>query len=142
MSISISLNSFSASTKAESAKVNSNFTSLETAVNMHESEKTLHSNSDAATITFNLNTSKVHTVTLAGNRTLAVSNPELNKAFIVRLVQDATGSRTVTWWGGIRWPSASAPTLSTTATAIDSFGFIRTGVGVYDGYFLGFDLRV
>lgn len=104
-------------------------------------EKTLNSNSDSATITFNLNTSSIHTVTLGGNRTLALSNVTTGRPFFIRLVQDGTGSRTVTWWSGIKWPGGTAPTLSTTADAIDSFMFIPISAGVYDGYFAGFGLE-
>jgi len=41
--------------------------------------------------------SNVHTVVLGGNRTLAVSNTSVGQSFILRLVQDGTGSRTVTF---------------------------------------------
>lgn len=101
------------------------------------------SETDGATVTFDLsNTTKtnVRTVTLGGNRTLALSNVSVGQVFIIRLVQDATGSRTVTWWPTIKWPGGSAPTLSTGANRVDVFGFICTGSGTYDGFFLGFDL--
>lgn len=38
---------------------------------------------------------------------------------LIKFVQDATGSRTVTWGGefsGIKWPGGAAPTITTTAT--------------------------
>lgn len=103
-------------------------------------DKTLHTESGAATVTFNLNNSLVQTVELGGNRTLAVSNVTVGRPFFIRLEQDATGSRTVTWWSGIKWPGGTTPTLSTGADVIDSFMFIPTSAGVYDGYFAGFGL--
>lgn len=103
-------------------------------------DKTLYSESDAATITFNLNNSLIQTVTLGGNRTLALSNVTTGRPFLLRLVQDGSGNRTVTWFSGIKWPGGSAPALSTAANAIDAFVFLPTGVGAYDAYFVGFNI--
>ena len=94
--------------------------------------KDITADSDAATITFNLSTSNLHSVTLGGNRTLALSNETVGQIFTVRLVQDGTGSRTVTWWSNIKWPDAVAPTLTTTASRIDVFTFLVTSSGNYD----------
>jgi len=52
-------------------------------------------------------------------------------------VQDATGSRTVTWWSGIKWPGGVEPTLTTTGGDVDVFGFIVTAVANYDGFIVG-----
>ena len=96
------------------------------------------SNSDGATITFNLSTSKMHTVVLGGNRTLALSNAETGKAFCIRLVQPSSSAgKTVTWFSGIKWPYNVTPVLSTAVNAIDTFVFICTGSGAYDGYIAG-----
>lgn len=104
------------------------------------SVQTLVTDSDGATITFDLDTSNIHSVTLAGNRTLALSNPDIGQAFVIRLIQDATGSRTVTWFSGISWVESAVPLLSSGANKIDSFGFICTGSGAYDGYIIGQNL--
>lgn len=95
------------------------------------------SDSDGATVTFNLATSNIHTVTLGGNRTLALSNAAVGQCFIIRLVQDGTGSRTVTWFTTIKWAGGVAPTLTTTASKADTFGFLCTSSGNYDGYVIG-----
>ncbi len=100
----------------------------------------LKSNTDGATITFDLNESNLHTVTLGGNRTLALSNPTVGQCFIIRLKQDGTGNRLVTWFSTIKWPDGSAPTLTTTANKVDTFGFICTASGQYDGYIVGQNL--
>lgn len=106
-------------------------------VKINSSFGDITSNSDGATITFNLATSNKHTVTLGGNRTLALSNPAVGQVFMISLVQDGTGSRTVTWFTTIRWAGGSAPTLTTTANKRDTFGFICTGSGTYDGFIIG-----
>src|SRR3990167_672614 len=79
---------------------------------------------DGATVTFNLASGNKQRVTLAGNRTLALSNVQNGHAFVIRLLQDGTGSRTVTWFSTIKWAGGSAPTLTTTANKADVLGFI------------------
>lgn len=95
--------------------------------------------SDGATITFDLGSGKYtkQQATLGGNRTLALSNELVGMVFMIDLIQDATGSRTVTWFSGISWAGGSAPTLTTTANKRDSFGFVVTGAGAYSGYVIG-----
>lgn len=92
---------------------------------------------DGATVTFDLSAGAIQGVTLGGNRTLALSNATVGQAFIINLTQDGTGSRTVTWFSTIRWVDGVAPTLTTTASKRDTFGFICTGSGTYDGYIVG-----
>lgn len=95
---------------------------------------------DVATVTFDLSTGHIQQVTLGGNRTLALSNEQVGQAFALRIVQDATGSRTVTWFSTIRWAGGTAPTLTTTASKADWFGFIVTGIGTYDGFIIGMNV--
>lgn len=76
--------------------------------------------------------------TLTGNRTLAVSNAAVGDWFKIRLQQDATGSRTVTWFGGIKWAGGgTVPTLTTTANKADLFEFYKRADGGYDGFVRG-----
>jgi hypothetical protein len=102
--------------------------------------QSMTTDTDGATVTMDLSTSNIHTVTLGGNRTLALSNVSVGQAFMVRLVQDGTGSRTVTWFATIKWPNGVVPTLTTTASKTDVFGFICTSSGNYDGYVVGQNL--
>jgi hypothetical protein len=94
----------------------------------------------ASTITFSMATSNIHEVTLTGDATLAVSNVAVGQIFRVRLLQDGTGTRTVTWWSGIKWPSGVVPTLTLTAAKADAFEFVCRATGVYDGFILGQNL--
>jgi hypothetical protein len=105
------------------------------AVNQHTSAIT--ADTDGTTITFNLATSDWHSVTLGGNRTLAVSNEGTGQQFTIVLVQDATGSRLVTWFSGIKWVGGSVPTLTTTAGKADVFTFKQIGAGSYYGFVAG-----
>lgn len=97
-----------------------------------------YSPSAAGTATLDLSLSNSHFITMpAGNITIAVSNATNNQPFIIRILQDATGSRTVTWFTTIKWAGGVAPTLTTTASKADMFGFIRTGSNTYDGFIIG-----
>ena len=103
--------------------------------------QTITTASDGATVTFNLGLGNMHQVTLGGNRTLALSNATTGQVFFIKLIQDGSGSRTVTWFSGITWRgnSGSAPTLSTAANDVDTFMFICTGSGAYDGFIVSQD---
>lgn len=97
----------------------------------------LYVDTDGSTITFDLSVSDKHSVTLGGNRTLALTNDQKAQAFVILLKQDGTGSRTVTWFSGILWSGGTPPTLTTTAGKIDAFSFLRIGSGAYLGFVLG-----
>ena len=92
------------------------------------------------TVTLNLNDSNLYTITMSGNTTLALNNPTAGQRFTIRLRQDSVGSRLVTWFSGVSWPSAINPTLTTTANKTDVFGFICTASGAYDGFILGYNI--
>lgn len=98
-----------------------------------------YSPAGAGTATLDLSLSNSHFITMpAGNITIALSNDTNNQFFYVSILQDATGSRTVTWFSTIRWyPNGTVPTLTTTASKRDAFGFVRTGSGTYDGFVIG-----
>lgn len=60
-------------------------------------------------------------ITLGGNRTFnAPTHPRAGQVYRIILLQDGTGSRTVTWWATtIKWAGGSPPTLTTTAGKAD-----------------------
>ena len=85
------------------------------------SEDTL---TDASTITWAANTSPVAKVTLGANRTLGNASGGVAGQFISLLViQDGTGSRTLTWNAAYEFKDDTAPTLTTTASKGDLFVF-------------------
>ena len=92
----------------------------------------------AGTATLDLSKGNRHRITMpAGNITIAISNATVGQAFTAEITQDGGGSRTVTWFTTIRWADGSAPTLTTTADKRDTFGFIVTGAGTFDGFVIG-----
>lgn len=57
----------------------------------------------------------------------APANARSGTILTIRLKQDATGSRTVTWNSAYKWTGGTAPTLSTAANAVDVFVFLLDG---------------
>lgn len=97
----------------------------------------IYTESDGATVTFDLSNGKTQQVTLGGNRTLALSNVNVGQTFKLKIIQDATGTRVPVWFSTINWDGDVAPTLSTVANSWDWFGFICTATDTYDGFVLG-----
>jgi hypothetical protein len=80
---------------------------------------------DGATITPDFAANCNFTVTLGGNRTIAnPTNITAGQSGSIFLVQDATGSRTLSWGSYWDFSSGTAPTLSTTANAVDRIDYI------------------
>ena len=99
---------------------------------------TTHTPAAAGTATLDLSNSNVHSVTMpAGNITLALASASIGQIFILRIRQDAVGSRLVTWFAGIAWQGGTAPILTTTANRTDTFGFICIAAGTFAGYIIG-----
>lgn len=73
----------------------------------------------------------------AGNITLTVSNMTAGQFFFVRILQDGTGSRTVSWFSTITWQGSSAPTLTPTANKADLFAFFAKTASTFDGFVVG-----
>ena len=98
---------------------------LITSAKLNYSETTL---TDQATITWNASTEDVAKVTLAGNRTLGSASSGTTGQFIsLLIIQDGTGSRTLTWNAAYEFASDTAPTLTTTAAKGDVFVFRYNG---------------
>lgn len=69
-------------------------------------------------------TASVSRITLSANCTLTFPTAAAGKSFTLVLVQDGTGSRTVTWPGTVLWAGGTTPTLTTTASKRDCFSFL------------------
>ena len=85
-------------------------------------EEVFSANSSTA-ITLDLANGTVQIITLTGNCVYTFPTPVAGKSFTLIHLQDATGSRTVTWPSTVDWPSATAPTLTATALRGDKFVF-------------------
>jgi hypothetical protein len=87
---------------------------------------------DAASITWNLNTQAVAKVTLGGNRTLAnPTNMKDGGTYLVRVIQDGTGTRTLAYGTAYKFPGGVKPVLSTAINAVDILTFMSDGANMY-----------
>jgi len=79
---------------------------------------------DGATITPNMNNANNFSVTLGGNRTLAnPTNLTAGQSGVIVITQDGTGSRTLAYGSNWKFPGGTAPTLTTTANAVDVIAY-------------------
>jgi len=113
-----------AASKVLTADAN-NFTKITGAVANEEATLT-----DQSTIAWDVVASPVAKVTLAGNRTIAApsgSTPIAGQFIAITVIQDGTGSRTLTWNATYEFTADTAPTLTTTASKADLFVFKYNG---------------
>lgn len=94
---------------------------------------------DGTTVTLDQSAGANHKVTLGGNRTLVMSNPTVGQSVMLQVVQDATGSRSLSYPSSIKWPGGTSPTLTTTATQSDWLGFkcVDASTPIYHGFIVG-----
>lgn len=78
----------------------------------------------AGTVTLDVSASAFFRLDLFENVTLAVTNASSGASFLLRLRQDATGGRTVSYPAAWRFPGNVTPALSTAANAIDYLAFM------------------
>ena len=65
------------------------------------------------------------------NQTFTFTAPTNPCNLMLILVQDGTGSRTVTWPGTVKWAGGVAPTLTTTGAGIDICSFYWDGTNYF-----------
>lgn len=100
-----------------------------TTTNSAETQQTL---TDAATVNWDCALGGYAKVTLGGSRTMAAPTNTRNGAvYILEVIQDGTGSRTLTWNAAFVWSGGTAPTLTTTAGKRDFFTFICSNGNLY-----------
>ena len=113
-----------AASKVLSANAN-NLTTISGAVLCTEDTLT-----DQATIAWDVIASPVAKVTLGANRTIAApsgTSPAAGQFVALTVIQDGTGSRTLTWNATYEFKDDTAPTLTTTAAKGDLFVFKYNG---------------
>ena len=85
-------------------------------------------NIDESATTIDWNVVSFYNTTLTADTTLTFKDPHAPGTFMLKLVQDSTGSRLVTFPANVKWIADTAPTLTTTAT---------TGTDIITFYFDG-----
>lgn len=79
-------------------------------------------------------TANIQDITLTDDCTLTFPAVFDGKSFTIRLRQDGTGGRTVTWDADVEWPGGVAPTLSTDPDAVDILAFHSDGAVWFGSY--------
>lgn len=84
----------------------------------------------------------IHDLTLTTSCTLTFPTAVAGQSFTLILRQDTTGSRTITWPATIvKWDGGVAPTLTTTASAVDILGFFCADGTNWFGFVSGQDMK-
>jgi hypothetical protein len=87
--------------------------------------------SSGATATIDWTEGNHQMIILSNTCVLSFGRPDGACDLVLRLIQDGSGSRTVTWDGSVLWPGGTAPTLSTGAWDIDVLRFYFDGANYY-----------
>lgn len=86
---------------------------------------------DGATVNWDMASGNIGLWAIGANRILAAPTNLVVGSSALRITQDATGSRTVTWNAIFKWSAGAAPVLSTAGNAIDILSFIYDGTSLY-----------
>lgn len=82
--------------------------------------------------TIDWNNSQKQKIILTGNATITFTDITSGVGnLVLRVIQDGTGSRTVTWDASVLWEGGTAPTLSTGANSVDIVSFYYDGTNYY-----------
>lgn len=103
-----------------------NFTFAASTFNDGYTEETINSNTGTA-YTVNLVQGTIQILTLTGNCTFTFPTATAGQSFMMLLKQDGTGNRAATWPASVKWPSSTAPTLTSTLSKGDKFVFTADG---------------
>lgn len=128
LAVGVAGNTFSDITYAP--KISPTFTGT-ISINANVSNQVL---TDGSTINWDVSQGAVATVTLGGNRTMAAPTNLKIGTYILHVVQDGVGGRTLTWNSAFKWPAGVIPELTTTAGRRDMFSFVSDGTNLYGSY--------
>jgi hypothetical protein len=79
-----------------------------------------------------LGASNYFSITLSSSTSLSFTNMTIG-SYTIKLNQDATGNRTVTWPSNFKWSGGTAPTLTATANKTDVVTFFYDGTNGVNG---------
>jgi len=115
-------------------------TALDAKAPVTESVNTVATSGAAQTIPAPTSQS-ISRITLSANCTLTFPTATAGQSLTIVLIQDATGSRTVTWPAAVKWAGGTAPTLTTTAAAKDVLTFLCADGSTWLGFVAGKDMK-
>lgn len=89
---------------------------------------------DGVTINWDTSLGQVATVTLAGNRTLNNATNLRVGTYILHVIQDGVGGRTLSFQRGYKFTANVIPTLTSAAGSRDMFSFVSDGTNLYGAF--------
>lgn len=106
-------------------------------------ENVTTSSSSGASYSIDCASTSIFSITLTDNCTFSLTNvPSGGFGITLKLTQDATGSRTVTWPASFKWPGGVEPTLSLGASDVDVLtAFTDDGGTTWYGFLAGLDFQ-
>lgn len=88
---------------------------------------------DAASISWDASANQVTSVTITDSRTMAAPTNMVDGAvYVLTVIQDGTGGHTMSWNGVFKFAGATAPVVTATASARDTFVFVSDGTNMYE----------
>lgn len=81
--------------------------------------------------TINLSNGTIQILTLTDNCTFTFPSAIAGKSFMLLLMQDGIGGRTVVWPASVKWPENLSPTVTPTANKLDKYVFTADGANWY-----------
>ena len=82
-------------------------------------------------IAWDLSANQVARLVLSTNGTMADASNKVDGSVYILLVTQGTGSNTLAWNATYKWPSGTAPTLTTGSAKSDIFTFISNGTSLF-----------
>lgn len=89
---------------------------------------------DGVTINWDTALGQVATVTLSGNRTLNNATNLRVGTYILHVIQDGVGGRTLSFQRGYKFTANVIPTLTSAAGSRDMFSFVSDGTNMYGAF--------
>ena len=88
---------------------------------------------DAASISWDASAHQVTSVTITASRAMdAPTNMVDGAVYVITVIQDGTGGYTMSWNTVFKFAGATAPVVTATASARDTFVFISDGTNMYE----------
>lgn len=101
-------------------------------------ESLVDNGNSGATATIDWTAGNKQKITLTDNCGFSFTDPAGPCNMVLELIQDGTGSRTVTWPASVKWAGGTAPTLTTDADAVDLVSLFYDGSNYYGSSELNF----
>ncbi len=98
--------------------------------NYHMEPSEHDAGNSSTAVTIDLSTGSVQKLTLTGNTTITLTNPVTGGTYVFRILTGA-GSFAVTWPGTVKWPSGTAPVITTAASKMDLISLLWDGTDYY-----------